>query len=41
MTTVNAASSSTATTSPSRTAAQESEDRFLKLLVTQMQNQDP
>lgn len=41
MTTVNAVSGSTATTAPARTAAQESEDRFLKLLVTQMKNQDP
>ncbi len=41
MSTVNTVSGSTATTTPARTAAQESEDRFLKLLVTQMQNQDP
>jgi flagellar basal-body rod modification protein FlgD len=37
-TTGTASSSSTSTT---KTAAQEQEDRFLKLLVTQMQNQDP
>lgn len=43
MTTVNATSGSTgaAATATTRTAAQESEDRFLKLLVTQMKNQDP
>lgn len=41
MTTVNAVSGSTSTTAATRTAAQETEDRFLKLLVTQMQNQDP
>ena len=41
MTTVNPVSGSTAATSATRTAAQETEDRFLKLLVTQMKNQDP
>lgn len=41
MTTVNAVSSSTTTTATAKTAAQETEDRFLKLLVTQMKNQDP
>lgn len=33
--------SSSATTSTTKSAAQEQEDRFLKLLVTQMKNQDP
>jgi len=41
MTTVNSVSGSTATTAAVKSAAQETEDRFLKLLVTQMQNQDP
>ncbi|MDP2829115.1 MAG: flagellar hook assembly protein FlgD [Sulfuricellaceae bacterium] len=41
MATVNAVSSSTTSTAIARTTAQESEDRFLKLLVTQMKNQDP
>ncbi|MFA5243502.1 MAG: flagellar hook assembly protein FlgD [Sulfuricella sp.] len=41
MTTVNEVSALTTTTATTKTAAQESEDRFLKLLVTQMQNQDP
>jgi flagellar basal-body rod modification protein FlgD len=41
MSAVNAVSSSTTSTATARTTAQESEDRFLKLLVTQMKNQDP
>ncbi|MBZ0106820.1 MAG: flagellar hook assembly protein FlgD [Sulfuricella denitrificans] len=41
MTTVNAVTSSTGAATTTRTAAQQSEDRFLKLLVTQMKNQDP
>lgn len=41
MTTVNAVSGSTATAAATKSAAQETEDRFLKLLVTQMKNQDP
>jgi flagellar basal-body rod modification protein FlgD len=41
MTTVNTVSGSAGATAATRTAAQETEDRFLKLLVTQMQNQDP
>lgn len=40
-TTVDAVTSGTSTAKTTKTAAQESEDRFLKLLVTQMQNQDP
>lgn len=39
MTTVSAVSSSTATAT--QTSVQETEDRFLKLLVAQMKNQDP
>ena len=34
-------SSSSASTATKKTAVQETEDRFLKLLVTQMKNQDP
>ena len=42
MTTVNTVSGSTATTATTAaTSAKETEDRFLKLLVTQLQNQDP
>lgn len=41
MTTVNAVAGSSATTATTKTTAQESEDRFLKLLVAQMKNQDP
>lgn len=41
MTTVNTVSGSTGTAATTRTAMQETEDRFLKLLVTQMKNQDP
>lgn len=41
MSTIDAISGSTGSTAASKTAAQESEDRFLKLLVTQMKNQDP
>lgn len=41
-TTVNSATATTTTVATStKTAAQETEDRFLKLLVTQMKNQDP
>lgn len=41
MTTVDAVSSLTTPTATAKTTTQETEDRFLKLLVTQMQNQDP
>ena len=41
MATVNAVSNAATTTAATRTTAQETEDRFLKLLVTQMKNQDP
>ncbi len=41
MTTVSEISNSVTTTATTQTSAKESEDRFLKLLVTQMQNQDP
>lgn len=41
MTTVNTVSGSTGSAATTRTAMQETEDRFLKLLVTQMKNQDP
>jgi flagellar basal-body rod modification protein FlgD len=41
MTTVNAVAGTSAATATTKTTAQESEDRFLKLLVAQMKNQDP
>ncbi|GAO36383.1 flagellar basal body rod modification protein FlgD [Sulfuricella sp. T08] len=42
MSTVDAVTSGTSgATTTTKSAAQESEDRFLKLLVTQMKNQDP
>lgn len=41
MAAINAVSGSGASTATAKTTAQESEDRFLKLLVTQMKNQDP
>lgn len=41
MTTVNAVSGSSAATATTQTTAKETEDRFLKLLVAQMKNQDP
>ncbi len=41
MSTIDALTSGTSAASTTKTAAQETEDRFLKLLVTQMQNQDP
>lgn len=41
MSTVDAVTSGSTSTATSKTATQESEDRFLKLLVTQMKNQDP
>lgn len=41
MSTVDAVTSGTSSTTTTKSAAQESEDRFLKLLVTQMKNQDP
>lgn len=37
----SAVTTQTATTSSTKSAVDESQDRFLKLLVTQMQNQDP
>lgn len=40
-TTVDAVTSGTSPAKTTKTVAQESEDRFLKLLVTQMKNQDP
>lgn len=41
MSTVDAVTSGSNSTATSKTATQDSEDRFLKLLVTQMKNQDP
>lgn len=41
MSTVDAVTSGTSTAKTTKSAVQESEDRFLKLLVTQMKNQDP
>ncbi|MDP2878338.1 MAG: flagellar hook assembly protein FlgD [Sulfuricella sp.] len=41
MSTIDALTSGTSTASTTKTTAQETEDRFLKLLVAQMQNQDP
>lgn len=41
MSTVDAVTSGTSTATTTKNAVQESEDRFLKLLVTQMRNQDP
>lgn len=41
MSTVDAVTSGTSTATTTKSAVQESEDRFLKLLVTQMRNQDP
>ena len=41
MSTVDAVTSGTASVATTKTTAQESEDRFLKLLVAQMKNQDP
>lgn len=41
MSTVQSVTGSTTTSSSSTSAAQATEDRFLKLLVTQMKNQDP
>lgn len=41
MSTVDAVTSGAGAAKPAKNTAQESEDRFLKLLVTQMRNQDP
>lgn len=41
MSTVDAVTSGAGAAKPTKNTAQESEDRFLKLLVTQMRNQDP
>lgn len=41
MSTVDAVTSGTSSATTTKSAVQESEDRFLKLLVTQMKNQDP
>lgn len=41
MSAVDAVTSGTSTAKTTKSVAQESEDRFLKLLVTQMKNQDP
>jgi flagellar basal-body rod modification protein FlgD len=41
MSTVDAVTSGTSTVTATKTTAQESEDRFLRLLVAQMKNQDP
>lgn len=41
MSTIDAVTSGTGAATTTKSAAQESEDRFLKLLVTQMKNQDP
>lgn len=41
MSTINAVTSGTSTATTTTSAAQDTQDRFLKLLVTQMQNQDP
>src|SRR4030065_1785635 len=41
MSTVDAVTSGTSAATTTKSAVQESEDRFLKLLVTQMKNQDP
>lgn len=41
MSAIDAVTSGTSATTMTKSAAQESEDRFLKLLVTQMKNQDP
>lgn len=41
MSTIDAVSSGASAAKTTKTVAQESEDRFLKLLVTQMKNQDP
>lgn len=41
MSTVDAVTSGTSTATTTKSVVQESEDRFLKLLVTQMKNQDP
>lgn len=41
MSTIDAVTSGTSTATTTKSAVQESEDRFLKLLVTQMKNQDP
>ncbi|MHB9100718.1 MAG: flagellar hook assembly protein FlgD [Sulfuricella sp.] len=41
MSTIDAVTSGTSAATTTKSAAQESEDRFLKLLVTQMKNQDP
>lgn len=41
MSTVDAVTSGSSATAAAKSSVQESEDRFLKLLVTQMKNQDP
>lgn len=41
MSTIDAVTSGTGAATKTKNAVQESEDRFLKLLVTQMKNQDP
>ena len=41
MSTIDAVTSGTSAATTTKSTAQESEDRFLKLLVTQMKNQDP
>lgn len=41
MSAIDAVTSGTGAATTTKSAAQESEDRFLKLLVTQMKNQDP